>query len=789
MDTARRTTALPGLWTETALVLYIVALSGISLLYTYPNALIYGDVIFPLSADAISRFMSTWSMTVGNGGYFVLNNAAWLIPYRILGGLGLDHAASTAMFIFLLNLCAGTGVYAFCRSGPGNPRPMAVAAAATLAVFSPALLNGGYVYLPFFIFPWFAFFAHRLLSSPQMRFGAVAGVAVTAFLAATDLPNPKYMFHFFVAYGAFACVALLSRPTASALLNIVVKSVLVLTCCLWFILPNIQFLQHYNTNRYDVKVKQGYKDTGIMMDYGTATVDKMVTMHHDGLNVDHEVKENYLGNSTVIFLGFAPFFIVLLFLLMKNNNLSETNISILILTIAYLCFSIGPNPPFGYAYTKVVSSIPPLAFLRTTAGAVFFLSFCYSIFIFWMLNDTFGTDKKHLAYAAATICIVFVISYPIVQGKFFRNPSRHAMQPEIGTHIPEEYFNVKPFVDNKKIISKYLYSGLLGYISTDWGYFGPFFGNFLYDVYFIDRANVFSQPQRHNVGYVFQDDSTNNSTPSRVLDTYPAILQDNWLTVRTLFPDRFMPRIHVPEAMALAMAERPGAPEATPPDTVILDTLANQPRELEALARSPVFGGHRPQLELRMLDQTRYRVVVHGARQDFMLVLSEAFHPLWKLYTGPRPAAADSGGLDAYQALPGNEAEQASRQQVRAMLDAGLLSALGRQFVSKNFHGTIQNDNIAASPAWDHWWDAPLLGQDSHFVADYYANAWRIDLDAVRQSGMAVERPDGSIDFTLDIEFRAEHVYRMSMLASGLFAALYLCLGLWRGLRRTRAGA
>lgn len=57
---------------------------------------------------------------------------------------------------------------------------------------------------------------------------------------------------------------------------------------------------------------------------------------------------------------------------MDFNNKSE--LIFLILVVIYLFFACGPNPPLGRIYEYVVDKISLLAFLRTTAGSVLFLS-------------------------------------------------------------------------------------------------------------------------------------------------------------------------------------------------------------------------------------------------------------------------------------------------------------------------------------------------------------------------------------------------------------------------------
>lgn len=222
-----------------------------------------------------------------------------------------------------------------------------------------------------------------------------------------------------------------------------------------------------------------------------------------------------------------------------------------------------------------------------------------------------------------------------------------------------------------------------------------------------------------------------------------------------------------------------------------------------------------PILEFEKINPGKYRIRVHQATNSFPLVFSQNFHSGWKIYLmkNQKPKL-EPQNLDDYKILDGNENDQADRESLVGYINQGWISNLGDgrvkkikhrkfedgeekidyvekykiDFVSKNFQGTIQNNNLSQGHIWDTWLKESLA-EKNHFIVNGYANSWWIDLDQVKGSASAkamvgkqeskiksyTENSDGSIDFELIIEFWPQRLFYLGLLVSGM--TLLGCIG------------
>ena len=117
-------------------------------------------------------------------------------------------------------------------------------------------------------------------------------------------------------------------------------------------------------------------------------------------------------------------------------------------------------------------------------------------------------------------------------------------------------------------------------------------------------------------------------------------------------------------------------------------------------------------------------------------------------------------------------------------------------FVSKNFQGTIQNDNLPSGKFYETWFEKPIDDQN-HLMVNGYANSWVIDvnkvcgqdseiatpaspslggsLDAPRNDkAVCVKNPDGTYDMEIVVEFWPQRLFYVGVGISG--ATLLFCL-------------
>ena len=243
----------------------------------------------------------------------------------------------------------------------------------------------------------------------------------------------------------------------------------------------------------------------------------------------------------------------------------------------------------------------------------------------------------------------------------------------------------------------------------------------------------------------------------------------------------------------------------------------------------------KPQIEFRKINPAKYRLRIHGARANFPIILSERFHSGWKAYLVPWKNNStrllnDStiGFLSEYQVLKGNEDNQANSEELKGFLSQGWVSDIQNKqtkelnlntlitrlenlqtsrkfrktdFISKNYFGSIQNNNLPANSIWETWFprDILLLCSDSvkenhdcgptfsissinkwrsnviqwpdllHWKINSFANSWWIDTNFIRQIHKPTDtnnryyklNKNGSVDFEIVLEFWPQRLFYM----------------------------
>jgi hypothetical protein len=96
-------------------------------------------------------------------------------------------------------------------------------------------------------------------------------------------------------------------------------------------------------------------------------------------------------------------------------------------------------------------------------------------------------------------------------------------------------------------------------------------------------------------------------------------------------------------------------------------------------------------------------------------------------------------------------------------------------FISRDFQGTIQNDNLPNGVFYETWLEEPVDSNRNHLMANGYANSWIIDPVAVYKDGNGKRNPNGSYDFELIIEFWPQRLFYIGAIISSI--TLFLCFG------------
>jgi hypothetical protein len=225
-----------------------------------------------------------------------------------------------------------------------------------------------------------------------------------------------------------------------------------------------------------------------------------------------------------------------------------------------------------------------------------------------------------------------------------------------------------------------------------------------------------------------------------------------------------------------------------------------------------------PIIEFKKINPTKYRIRVHRASGVFPLVFSESFNEGWKTYLSKIQSASwrtksKIQNLNDYKILDGNLDDQATKEELASFIKSGYITTLGDgkekisthkkwvdmvektdyvekykiDYISKNFQGTIQNDNLPSGNIFETWFKKPIDNNANHLTANGYANSWVINPQKLcapsspqpsPQAGEGasgcVKNSDGTYDFEMVVEFWPQRLFYIGLFISG--ATLLGCL-------------
>lgn len=229
--------------------------------------------------------------------------------------------------------------------------------------------------------------------------------------------------------------------------------------------------------------------------------------------------------------------------------------------------------------------------------------------------------------------------------------------------------------------------------------------------------------------------------------------------------------------------------------------------KMDQLTSLPGVFQNSPTIEFKKINPTKYRLILHGAKEKFPLVFSETFSDNWKLYLGQVGTDSENkvtlqNTLENYKIFEGNDQGQATKEDLIGYINRGLISTLGDSkvktidhnkwvnnqqvldhkesykigFVSKDIKDTIQNDNLKDGSIAETWFKTPIDNGQDHLQVNGYANSWIIDPSKIcADSNKCVKNADGSYDMEIVVEFWSQRLYYLGGAISG--ASLLICIG------------
>lgn len=801
------------------IAIFIAILSTIPLFFIWGKLAIGGDTMIPTNSASLEKYLFQW-MGTQNGQYFSINYYPLYVFYKFSEFFRPNIYFLSSLLVFLLNFTAGYGIYRLVKLFSTKNILSLYIVPILFYLFSPALLNGWHYLYIYSAAPWFFYFIFKWIKSRRIEVADIFWINIVIFFSSLDLPNPKYLFHFFLIAAISICLSvILKLIRLDFFIKNALKLAIIVISFAYLTLPLSYFATHYTPEAYGVHIKKGYKDKGSLPDYGSATIDRMMSLHHHGLNLNLNKSHVYAANDLITFLSYV-FIIVIVFMFFSQKRRLETSrytIIFLSIIVAYLFFASGSNPPFGTLYESLVEKFSVLAFLRTTAGAVFYLSLFYALALFVFLESLIFFRKT---VTFVLILSILIVGYPFLNGEFYQNNSatnQYANADAHGIKIPDEYFRIKEVLDKNQLDAKVLYDKVgSSYISTQWGYFGPPLFYFIFNDSIVSFDKIYSSIYFHNVGFAINDDSLielSSNAYQQNLAGLGQIAKENFLTLSAVNTDKFLPHLYVPKKAVISRKNIEQVSKAVSQDTsdesLAIFTKGNSSNDatFKGLEDGAIGSSH---VEFKKIDLTKYRVLFHGAQGKFPLVFSEGFHPGWMMYLMPRDDTGESLSeiLSQYKILDGNGQAQASTDELAEYLHKGWVTTLGSgkekyiahkkwennkevtdyeeryaiDFISKNFHDSIQNDNLRDGRFLETWFRQSLDDSVNHVVVNGYANAWVLDTDSIcgrsasftKNGAVCVKNQDGTYDFEVVVEFWPQRLSYAGWLISG--AILTVCL-------------
>lgn len=535
------------------------------------------------------------------------------------------------------------------------------------------------------------------------------------------------------------------------------------------------------------------------------------------------------------------------------------------LRVTFFTLSIVPLLFYFLNFRRdLLSSIPLINIVRDFGRFAVLSTFAITIIAAIAINY-FYKNKRSLFYVI--LVLFFIFMFPWYGNYLTKYEAGLAEHQRIRTEeFPQSYSDVYSFLNEQKIDSKgiFLPASVIVELSDDPRFNGDFQG--FYDTFFsYSKFHGWYPSNSRNNGLgdyftkVLLDINNSESYKNflKLTDVSNIIIRTNMVyndkdkvltalsndanLIKEYSSDKiiayltktenFLPHIYTPVNTIVSdksIGDIPGLVSSPAYNIRSVIFLQNQnlgkASELKTL---PTTTEKPPTLEFNKINLTKYRVVVHNATEKFPLVFSESFHDGWKLYNVKYEShiSGSDSKLASYKILDGNEADQATKDELTSFINQGLVSNLGNgteqtinhqmlegntekfsfsekytvDFISKNFQGTIQNDNLPAGKIWETWFARKpgssnngrviQLPDENHLVANGYANSWTVDPNSVcSNNSNCIKNADGTYDFELVVDFWPQRLFYLGLLISGsilLGCVAYLVL-FWRKNKRLK---
>ncbi len=805
----------------------LVLISLIPIIRSFGRLNIGHDTLIPLIPEFSYKTAYQWN-DINNGVYYSNNYFVWISIFSVFTSLGLNIYQTAFAYQFFIYFFSALGIYSLYNLFNKRNKLFALLPAAFI-IFSPHYLDHLIYYLGTVGFVWASYFLFRFIKYRKLTLIDIMGVSL-AFGIIADLPNPKY--HFLLTLLIFLTVFLALLLKIISLKNIasnIGKILLLLIGLSYLVVPFLYFgYSLIFQDQIKINVKQGYAEIGAALDYGSALLQKMIRLYHTpSLNT----KDYELTVSLFFFLAYYAIPIIVLgmlpIILHKLDKFSQKIYLIFyVLALFFLFIAKGSNPPFGFIYDFMLSS-KAFAFMRTTAGVVIFAAIFYALIygrVFQFVVENKNIAKKLKGFVVLLFIIILITTgYVYWSGHYFLN--RSTVNPNVdrnkyGMQIPMDYFLSASFLRKLHLDTKVdIYPYTRGYQYNEWGYYGYTFFPWLLDkpIITFDKQTIDGKIQSNsNARYIYHDKTLGSNYNVKYFWHKPEklVFSTNTIDVYRKLDADYLPHFYTAKSATVSTKLTESLLKKIPANRLAVISKTEKFQLTETVLSTPF-------IEYKKISPTKYRLRIHKANGPFLLVLTENFHSLWKLYLTDVKININSentlvnNAINHYRILKNNENDQATTNEVVNYIKEGTVTSLGDlmkknqqyylmngfekikeyeenytiNFISKKKEGTVQNDNLDNGTFYETFLQQTL--DPPHTKINNYANGWFINPDWIcspMSDKPACRRlADGSYDFELILEFWPQKLatisYGISISIAILLFFIYfskVCLSLLR---------
>ena len=183
-----------------------------------------------------------------------------------------------------------------------------------------------------------------------------------------------------------------------------------------------------------------------------------------------------------------------------------------------------------------------------------------------------------------------------------------------------------------------------------------------------------------------------------------------------------------------------------------------------------------PTLEFKEINPTKYIVIAHNVQSNFPVVFNQMYSKSWNLYIKKfNKKSLSQKNMDNYQCREETFKDCMNNKALLFDIKIGDISYTGNKFISKDFNGTIQNDNLPSGHILQTIFQRPYPHK-YHFIANGYANSWWINLNDIKKLGPQYYKvnKNGTYDFEFIIDFWPQRLFYIGLIISGTTVVVFV---------------